>query len=166
MRAVLVCNRARTERAGVVRGTARVDELRPPDPRQVGRYRITGRLGGGGAGQVYLGHSPSGRLVAVKVVRPELAQDSGFRRRFAREVEAARRVAGFFTAAVVDAGPEGSMSWLATAYVPGLPLDEAVAAHGPWPVESVRMLGAGLAEALEAVHAADWCTGASSLRTS
>lgn len=132
-----------------------MDELQPTDPRQVGRYRITERLGGGGMGQVYLGHSPSGRLVAVKVVRPELAQDSGFRRRFAREVEAARKVTGFFTAAVVDADPEGVTPWLATAYVPGLPLDQAVAAHGPWPVESVRTLGAGLAEALEAVHAAD-----------
>ncbi|WLQ33989.1 serine/threonine-protein kinase [Streptomyces castrisilvae] len=131
-----------------------MDELQPTDPRQVGRYRITGRLGGGGMGQVYLGHSPSGRLVAVKVVRPELAQDPGFRRRFAREVEAARRVTGFFTAAVVDADPEGATPWLATAYVPGLPLNEAVAAHGPWPVESVRTLGAGLAEALEAIHAA------------
>lgn len=150
-----MCNHAKTERVGVVEGDERVDELQPTDPRQVGRYRITGRLGGGGMGQVYLGHSPSGRLVAVKVVRPELAQDSGFRRRFAREVEAARRVTGFFTAALVDADPEGSMPWLATAYVPGLPLDEAVDAHGPWQVESVRTLGAGLAEALEAVHAAD-----------
>ncbi|MFD4946841.1 serine/threonine-protein kinase [Streptomyces sp. NPDC058239] len=132
-----------------------MDELQPADPRQVGRYRITGRLGAGGMGCVYLGHSPSGRLVAVKVVRTELAQDPGFRRRFAREVSAARRVTGFFTAAVVDADPDSSTPWLATAYVPGMPLDEAVATHGPWPVDSVRALGAGLAEALEAIHAAD-----------
>ncbi|MFE2249609.1 serine/threonine-protein kinase [Streptomyces lavendulae] len=131
-----------------------MDGLQPSDPRQVGRYRITGRLGAGGMGQVFLGHSPSGRLVAVKVVRPELAQDPGFRRRFAREVAAARRVTGFFTAALVDADPDSPVPWLATAYVPGMALDEAVAAHGPWPVESVRVLGAGLAEALEAIHAA------------
>ncbi|MFJ8162493.1 serine/threonine-protein kinase [Streptomyces sp. NPDC096136] len=131
-----------------------MDALQPGDPRQVGRYRITGRLGAGGMGQVYLGHSPSGRLVAVKVVRPELAQDRGFRRRFAREVAAARKVTGFFTAALVDADPDSPSPWLATAYVPGMALDEAVASHGPWPVESVRVLGAGLAEALEAIHAA------------
>ncbi|WP_406209473.1 protein kinase [Kitasatospora sp. NBC_01560] len=132
-----------------------MNELQSTDPRQIGRYRIAGRLGGGGMGQVYLGQSPSGRLVAVKIVRPELAEDPGFRRRFAHEVAAARRVNGFFTAAVVDADPDSAMPWLATAYIPGLPLDEAVAAHGPWPVESVRALGAGLAEALEAIHAAD-----------
>lgn len=130
-----------------------MDELELTDPRQVGRYRITGRLGAGGMGQVYLGQSPSGRLVAVKVVRPELAQDPGFRRRFAHEVAAARRVTGFFTAALVDADPDCPSPWLATAYVPGMALDEAVAAHGPWPVQSVRALGAGLAEALEAIHA-------------
>ncbi|MEU9792983.1 serine/threonine-protein kinase [Streptomyces sparsogenes] len=128
--------------------------LQPTDPRQVGRYRITGLLGAGGMGRVYLGHSPGGRLVAVKVVRPDLAEDPGFRRRFAREVAAARKVNGFFTAALVDADPDGSPPWLATAYVPGLPLDKAVAAHGPWPAESVRALGAGLAEALEAIHEA------------
>ncbi|WP_276324199.1 serine/threonine-protein kinase [Streptomyces sp. RFCAC02] len=131
-----------------------MDELEPTDPRGVGRYRITARLGAGGMGRVYLGRSPSGRLVAVKVVRPELADDAGFRRRFAREVAAARKVTGFFTAAVVDADPDGSPPWLATAYVPGMALDTAVAAHGPWPVDAVRALGAGLAEALEAVHAA------------
>ncbi|MFJ8623157.1 serine/threonine-protein kinase [Kitasatospora sp. NPDC093550] len=132
-----------------------MDELQPTDPRQVGRYRITGLLGAGGMGRVYLGQSPSGRAVAVKVVRPELAQDPEFRRRFAREVASARRVNGFFTAAVVDADPESRTPWLATAYVPGQPLDQAIAGGGPWPVESVRALGAGLAEALEAIHAAD-----------
>ncbi|WP_208879499.1 serine/threonine-protein kinase [Streptomyces armeniacus] len=131
-----------------------MEALEPGDPRRVGRYRITGRLGAGGMGRVFLGRSPSGRLVAVKVVRPELAEDPGFRRRFAREVAAARKVTGFFTAAVVDADPDGSPPWLATAYVPGMPLDEAVAAYGHWPADSVRVLGAGLAEALEAVHEA------------
>lgn len=103
-------------------------------------------------GRVYLGSSTSGRMVAVKVVRAELAEDPNFQRRFAREVEAARRVTGFFTAAVVDADPAGSPAWLATAYVPGLPLDAAVRAHGVWPRRSLLVLGAGLVEALEAIH--------------
>ncbi|WFB10517.1 ABC transporter substrate-binding protein [Streptomyces sp. LX-29] len=130
-----------------------MEELGAADPRQVGRYRILARLGAGGMGRVYLGRSTSGRMVAVKVVRAELAEDPDFRRRFAREVEAARRVTGFFTAAVVDADPEGSPAWLATAYVPGLPLDAAIRAHGAWPRRSLLVLGAGLVEALEAIHA-------------
>jgi ABC-type branched-subunit amino acid transport system substrate-binding protein len=127
------------------------------DPRQVGRYRVLARLGAGGMGRVFLARSPGGRPVAVKVVREELAEDPEFRRRFAREVAAARRVNGFFTAGVVDADPEGSAGsppWLATAYVAGVALGEAVTAHGPWPEGSVRVLGAGLAEALEAIHTA------------
>ncbi|XIE80968.1 serine/threonine-protein kinase [Streptomyces sp. SBR177] len=118
----------------------------------MGRYRILARLGAGGMGRVYLGRSTSGRMVAVKVVRAELSEDPDFLRRFAREVEAARRVTGFFTAAVVDADPEGSPAWLATAYVPGLALDAAVQAHGAWPRRSLHHLGAGLVEALEAIH--------------
>jgi len=129
-------------------------DLERADPRQVGRFRIVARLGAGGMGQVFLARSPAGRPVAVKVVRPELGEDGEFRRRFAREVAAARRVNGAFTAGVVDADPDGSPAWLATVYVPGVPLGEAVAAHGPWPARSVLALGAGLAEALEAIHAA------------
>ncbi|MCX4819861.1 serine/threonine-protein kinase [Streptomyces sp. NBC_01142] len=124
------------------------------DPEQVGRYRLAGRLGQGGMGRVYLARSPSGRMVAVKVVRAVLADDPGFRRRFVREVAAARRVTGFFTAAVVDAAPEGRPAWLATEYVPGLSLADALAEHGAWPERSVRQLGAALAEALEAIHRA------------
>ncbi|MFF5309520.1 outer membrane protein assembly factor BamB family protein [Streptomyces massasporeus] len=129
-----------------------MEELEAGDPRQVGRYRITARLGVGGMGRVYLGRSASGRAVAVKVVRAELADDAAFRVRFAREVEAARRVTGFFTAAVVDADPEGTPAWLATAYVPGISLEDAVRSHGALPMRSVQALGAGLAEALEAIH--------------
>ncbi|TDC25840.1 serine/threonine protein kinase, partial [Streptomyces sp. 8K308] len=103
-------------------------------------------------GQVYLARSVGGRWVAVKVVRPELAEDPGFRRRFAREVTTARRVGGTFTAAVVDADPDGDPPWLATAYVPGVALDEAVTAHGPWPQHAARVLGLGVTEALEAIH--------------
>ncbi|WP_405583583.1 serine/threonine-protein kinase [Streptomyces sp. NBC_01190] len=130
------------------------DVLEPEDPRQVGRYRIVARIGAGGMGQVFLGRSPGGRPVAVKVVRPELARDGDFRRRFAREVIAARRVNGAYTAGVVDADPDGSPAWLATLYVSGVSLADAVAVHGPWPAASVLALGAGLAEALEAIHAA------------
>ncbi|WP_327171372.1 protein kinase [Streptomyces sp. NBC_01336] len=131
-----------------------LEALEPQDPRQVGRYKIVARLGAGGMGQVYLARSPGGRPVAVKVVRPELARDGEFRRRFAREAVAAARVNGAFTAGVVDADPDGFPAWLATVYVPGVSLGEAIAGHGPWPTKSVLALGAGLAEALEAIHAA------------
>lgn len=96
-----------------------VEPLAATDPRQAGRYRLTGRLGSGGMGRVCLGRSPSGRYVAVTMVRPELADAPGVRRRSAREVAAARKVTGFVTAAVVAADPDGSPPWLATAYVPG-----------------------------------------------
>ncbi|MFI6882870.1 protein kinase domain-containing protein [Streptosporangium canum] len=103
-------------------------------------------------GQVYLGRSPGGRPVAVKVVRPELAEDAGFRRRFAKEVEAAQRVGGFYTAQVVDADPDVDPPWLVTAFVPGLSLEQAVHEHGPLPDDALAVLGAGLAEGLAAIH--------------
>jgi outer membrane protein assembly factor BamB len=106
-------------------------------------------------GRVFLARSPGGRMVAVKIVREELAEDPTFRRRFVREVAAARRVTGFFTAAVVDAAPQADPPWLATAYVPGPSLSDAVTAHGPWPEEAVLGLGIALAEALEGIHGAD-----------
>ncbi|WP_283133885.1 PQQ-binding-like beta-propeller repeat protein [Rhizohabitans arisaemae] len=130
------------------------EPLQANDPQQVGRYRILARLGSGGMGVVYLGRSRTGRAVAVKVVNASLAGDPEFRLRFAREVALARTVSGFFTAGVIDADPEGPPPWLVTAYVPGLSLEEAVERHGPWPQDSVRALGAGLAEALESIHSA------------
>jgi serine/threonine protein kinase len=136
------------------RSASVAQELQPQDPRQVGRYWLLGRLGGGGMGEVFLGRSPGGRLVAVKVVRSELAGQSDFRRRFAREVVAARTVSGLFTAPVVDADPDAPMPWLATAYVPGLSLADTVTRHGPLPARSVLALAAGLAEGLGAIHAA------------
>ncbi|WP_051107781.1 serine/threonine-protein kinase [Actinomadura atramentaria] len=131
-----------------------MDVLAPTDPRGVGGHRITGRLGRGGMGDVYLGVSPGGRPVAVKVIRPELAADPEFRRRFRTEVEAARRVGGFHTAPVVDADPDGDPPWLVTAYVPGPSLADAIHEHGALPEASLRVLAAGLAEALAAVHTA------------
>ncbi len=105
-------------------------------------------------GQVFLGVSAGGRPVAVKVIRAELAADPEFRMRFGREVAAARRVSGMFTATVVDADVDGTPAWLATAYVPGPSLAEAIAEHGPLPPESLLTLAAGLAESLHAIHAA------------
>src|SRR5215813_13858309 len=131
-----------------------VEVLRAGDPQSVGSYRLLGRLGAGGMGQVFLGRSAGGRLVAVKVIRPELAGEPGFRARFAREVAAARTVCGLFTAPVADADVQGQVPWLATAYVPGPSLADAVDAQGPLPVDSVLTLAAGLAEGLEAIHAA------------
>ena len=113
---------------------------------------ILGRLGAGAMGQVYLGRSAAGRLVAVKTIKVDLAEEAGFRTRFAQEVAAARRVSGFFTAAVVEADPEADLPWLATAYVPAPSLARLVKACGPLPVDTVRWLAAGCAEALESIH--------------
>ncbi|TDP96713.1 serine/threonine-protein kinase [Labedaea rhizosphaerae] len=130
-----------------------MEPLRERDPRQVGTYRLEGRLGGGGMGTVFHGRSRSGRPVAVKLLHAELADDPGFRRRFATEVEAARRVGGFYTAQVVDADPAADPPWLVTAFVPGPSLQLAVEARGPLPPESIAGFGAGLAEGLAAIHA-------------
>lgn len=122
------------------------------DPERIGRYRLIGRLGAGGMGQVFFGRSAGGRAVAIKRIHPHLAADTSFRERFAREVNAARQVSGAFTAPVIDADPDDEVPWLVTSYVPSLPLDEAVEAHGPLPEASVRVLAAGLAEALVEIH--------------
>ena len=126
--------------------------LGPGDPRQVGPYRIRARLGAGGMGQVFLGYSPGGRAVAVKVIHRELARDPAFRTRFRREVAAARAVSGAYTAPVTAAGPDDDPPWLATVFVPGPTLAAAVAEAGPLPAAAVWKLAAGLVEALQAVH--------------
>ena len=131
-----------------------LQELRPTDPRLIGPYRLVGQLGGGGMGRVFLGRSAGGRPVAVKVIRSDLAADPDFRARFRREVAAARRVNGLFTAMVVDADVDAPEPWLATAYVAGPSLAEAVRQQGSLPVNSVLALAAGLAESLAAIHAA------------
>lgn len=132
--------------------TANFQSLEDGDPRIVGGYRLMARLGSGGMGRVYLSHTPGGRAVAVKVIRPELAESAEFRKRFRAEVAAASRVHGLYTAPVVDSDTEGSMPWCATAYVPGPSLADAVRDHGPLPVDTVLRLIAGVAEALQAVH--------------
>jgi hypothetical protein len=128
------------------------EPLRRWDPEQIGGYVLVGRLGAGAMGQVYLGLSAAGRLVAVKTIKIELAEEPDFRTRFAQEVAAARRVSGAFTAAVVAADPEADMPWLATTYVPAPALSQLVKSCGPLPVPAVRWLAAGCAEALESIH--------------
>jgi hypothetical protein len=128
--------------------------LQPEDPREIGPYRLLGKLGSGGMGHVFLGMSAGGRPIAVKVIREELADDPQFRSRFRREVAAARLVSGLFTALVVDADLDGAVPWLATAYVPGPSLTAAVRQHGPFPARTLLALAAGLAESLSAIHAA------------
>ncbi|MFD3423490.1 bifunctional serine/threonine-protein kinase/transporter substrate-binding domain-containing protein [Streptomyces decoyicus] len=142
---------------GVGQLLARVGVLVRPlakhDPQQIGPFRIIGLLGGGGMGRVYLGRAADGRPVAVKTARSELADDRGFRARFAREVSAAQQVGGPFVAPVVDAAPHDDVPWMATEYVPGVSLTDAVHDCGPLPEHAVRLLTAGLLHALTAVHA-------------
>jgi eukaryotic-like serine/threonine-protein kinase len=133
-------------------GEAGMQPLGVDEPTAVGPYRLLGRLGSGGMGRVYLGRSAGGRTVAVKIVHPHFALDEEFRARFRREVDAARRVGGAWTAPVLDADPEAAVPWVATGYAAGPSLASAVTDGGPLPEHSVRVLGAGLAEALAAVH--------------
>ena len=128
--------------------------LTSEDPAVVGGYRLHGRLGAGGMGRVYMASTPAGRPVALKVVRPELGEDQVFRARFRQEIQAARRVHGLYTAQVLDADPAATPPWLVTAYVPGPSLQQAVAGNGPMPEAMVFRLIAGVAEALQAIHAA------------
>jgi hypothetical protein len=130
-----------------------MEPLAADDPQQVGGYRLHARLGAGGMGQVFLGFSPAGRAVAVKVIHRQFALDPEFVRRFGREVEAARAVSGAFTAPVVAAGPGDDSPWLATVFVPGPSLAEVIAHTGPLPEPAVWRLAGGLIEALQAVHA-------------
>src|SRR6266478_5618802 len=132
-------------------------QLRPlgdADPRQLGRFTVLGVLGEGGMGRVFLGRSPGGWAVAIKVIHAGLAADPAFRARFAHEVATARAVGGIYTASVVDADATAERPWLAVEYVAGPSLADAVTAGGPLPLRAVLRLGLGLAEALQTIHAA------------
>ena len=131
-----------------------IGPLRRWDPERIGPYTLIGRLGAGAMGQVFLARSTAGRLVAVKTIRVELAEEADFRARFAREVAAASRVSGVFTAAVIEANPEADLPWVATAYVPAPSLSTLVREAGPLPARAVRWLAAGCAEALQSIHGA------------
>ena len=131
-----------------------VGVLQPADPQLIGPYQVLGRLGAGGMGRVFLGMSAAGRPVAVKIVHAELAADPEFRARFSSEVAAARKVSGLFTALVVDADVDARVPWLATAYVAGPSLSEAVRSRGPLTTGSLLALAADLAKSLTAIHAA------------
>ncbi|MEU6256772.1 bifunctional serine/threonine-protein kinase/ABC transporter substrate-binding protein [Streptomyces sp. NPDC047043] len=131
-----------------------MEPLRTSDPAKLAGYRLLGRLGAGGMGVVYLARSAGGSLVALKVIQAEYAEDSDFRERFRREADTARRMTSPWVASLVDADPEAPQPWLATTFVPGPSLAEALAAHGPLPVPSLRVLGTQLAQALGELHAA------------
>ncbi|MEW1692530.1 protein kinase [Streptomyces sp. NPDC091265] len=143
-----------------------MEKLGSADPQRIGAYRLLGRLGAGGMGQVYLARSDRGRTVAIKLVREELAEQQEFRDRFRQEVQAARQVGSTWTAPVLDADTEAAVPWVATGYVAGPSLQTTVTgrastsagpapgAYGPLPERSVHILGAGLAHALRAIHAA------------
>ncbi|WP_345025878.1 serine/threonine-protein kinase, partial [Streptomyces sedi] len=132
-----------------------MQELTPGDPPVVGDYRLLARLGAGGMGRVYLGRAAGGRLVAVKLVHPGLADEPDFRRRFAREVTAAQRVGGRWTAPVLGADTASPQPWVATGFVPGPTLRDVVdSLHGPLPPSALWPLVWGLSEALRGIHAA------------
>jgi len=126
--------------------------LAPGDPQRLGGHRLIGLLGHGGMGRVYLGVSPGGGQVAVKVMHPQYAGDTAFRQRFKREAETAMRVSSPFTARVLDSGVDERTPWLATEYIPGPTLAQLVSDYGPLPDASVRALAAGLAQALTDIH--------------
>lgn len=143
-----------------------MEKLGSVDPQRIGAYRLLGRLGAGGMGQVYLARSDRGRTVAIKLVREELAEQQEFRDRFRREVMAARRLGSTWTAPVLDADTDATVPWVATGYVAGPSLQATVSgrafasagpapgAYGPLPERSVHILGNGLAHALRAIHTA------------
>ncbi|KUL62396.1 serine/threonine-protein kinase [Streptomyces sp. NRRL S-1521] len=135
-------------------GATLMDALRDEDPRRAGNFALLARLGSGGMGEVFLGRSHEGRTAAVKLIHPDLARDPEFRRRFRLEVAATRKVAGPWTASVLAADTESPQPWVATSFVPGLTLTEAVAMGGPLPESAVLHMANGLVHALRDIHAA------------
>ncbi|MEU2427086.1 helix-turn-helix domain-containing protein [Streptomyces sp. NPDC007851] len=129
--------------------------LSADDPRRIGPVALAARLGAGAMGRVYLGRTADGEPVAVKAVRPELAEDCVFRHRFRRELQTLRGLTGPFTGRLVDgdAEPASGPPWLATAFTPALTLAEAVDSHGPLPPQAGVRIAAALATALTDMHA-------------
>src|SRR3954464_12056105 len=136
------------------RGTGTGKPLQPQDPERVGSYAIQGRIGEGGMGAVYLGRAPDGRQVAIKVVRPELAQDAGFVARFREEVVNAERVASFCTAQVLDHGEIDGRAYMVTEFIDGPSLAEYVRANDALSPGMLHGFAVGVAAALVAIHAA------------
>ncbi|WP_329403551.1 serine/threonine protein kinase [Streptomyces virginiae] len=128
--------------------------LGPGDPQEIAGYRLLAKIGEGGMGSVYLSRTRGNQPVALKVIRREFAQEQDFRVRFEREVQAARRVQGYHIVPVLDHDTSGEQPWLATAFVPGLALDDALATHGPLPLSAVFQLIGCTAQALHSIHAA------------
>ncbi|MEU8465820.1 serine/threonine-protein kinase [Streptomyces sp. NPDC029003] len=131
-----------------------MDALRGEDPRHAGNFALLARLGSGGMGEVFLGRSSQGRTAAVKLIQPDLARDPEFRRRFRLEVAATRKVVSPWTASVLAADTESARPWVATSFVPGLTLTEAVEMAGPLPERAVLHIANGLVRALCDIHAA------------
>ncbi|MBD0695104.1 serine/threonine-protein kinase [Streptomyces sp. CBMA123] len=131
-----------------------LEPLSSVDRRELGGYRLLGRLGAGGMGIVYLARSVTGRAAAVKVLRPELLRERGAQERFRREISVVSRIPEAFTAPLLDAEADDNGAWMATAFIPGLSLQQSVNAFGPFPAESLHTLWYGLLRALDSVHAA------------
>lgn len=142
------------EQQGRTRLPAGARPTQPGDPATIGSYEVIGKLGEGGMGAVFLGKGPDGRLVAIKVIRPELAADNTFRDRFEDEVSHAQRVASFCTATVLAHGEEAGRPYMVTEFVDGTPLEDYVAAQGALPAGTLHGVAVGVAAALTAIHAA------------
>ncbi|WP_344131264.1 serine/threonine-protein kinase, partial [Luedemannella flava] len=132
----------------------RVRPLRRGDPEQLGAYRIVGRLGEGGMGTVFLAENTDSQRVALKVIRPEIADDDDFRLRFQKEVDRARQVPPFCTAEVLDADTAHDPPYLVVEYVDGPTLTNVVQERGPLSPANQHGLAVGMAVALTAIHGA------------